>query len=81
MYFGLGEVRGTKLHFIPWENLHRRGRAVRGFDFVDDVVGLHLGRFEEGLVAVVREIGARWCGLRQAEAARQHPGFERAPVR
>ena len=42
MYFGLGEVRGTKLHFMPGGKARAAASAqVRDLHFLDDLLRLH----------------------------------------
>ncbi len=55
MYLGLGELRGTKLHFMPGRESGAAAAAqIRALHLVDDLVGRHFEqRFAQALVAVV----------------------------
>src|SRR6187455_2060340 len=69
MYLGFGDVRGTKLHFIPVGN-PAASAEVRRLDLFDNFFRLHLRSLEKCLIPFAREI-------RHAKPARQHLGLER----
>ena len=79
MYFGLGEVRGTKLHFKPGGKTRAAAAAQDSETFSSSMICFrpHLQRFFEGDVPFVGEIGIDRRRIRQTKALRDYLHFQR----